>query len=476
MTVFLRRGTETFRWDIARSSQRPPNLAPPRWALVESLWDFLSLTPLEGSEADASSALAVPEDWIDVTLAGLRSVRIPRSSATTHCEVAAESRGTSLCLVVPDHTRPGPWCSVLPELLERVAAETDYDTLTLLVATGTHPPIASEQALSHLDSLTETSRLAWSVEQNSDGGFVRHRPVGETGRGTPISLHPTYLDADVRILFGEMSYHYFAGFGGGPKLVFPGLGEPEGARRNHLLALVAEGEKSSWQRNCRVGELADNPVHLDLLEAARSHPPDWVVTAVPVPTLDADPSVPPPPRVEIVQGTFPESYFLAAETFDATHRVEFTQRPDNLIVDAGGAPRDDTFLQAHKSLQAARNFVRSGGRILLVASCADGWGSADLAARASESDASVTESSASTIPSPSPSSMHRQTLVALLDVLSHCRVGLWSELLPAEVRSLGMIPLGSEDEARAWVADSGRWGWLPRAERFRPAEGWLGGA
>jgi hypothetical protein len=155
--------------------------------------------------------------------------------------------------------------------------------------------------------------------------------------------------------------------------------------------------------------------------------------------------------------------------------VGFTAAPRVLLTDAGGRPRDATFLQAHKSLQHGARFVPRGGRLLLAAECADGLGSATLARFAADPErfrplVGMREDPLSVI--------HLQTLTALLSAVRAVSVGLWSALPAEVVRALRMTPLVSEDEARAWAVAGGptSWGWLPRAERFLPPAGFKGGA
>ena len=111
----------------------------------------------------------------------------------------------------------------------------------------------------------------------------------------------------------------------------------------------------------------------------------------------------------------------------------------------------------------------------MAAECADGLGSATLARFAAAPGrfrplVGMRENPLSVL--------HLQTLTALLSVVRAVPVGLWSALPAEVVRALGMAPLASEEEARAWAVAGGStsWGWLPRAERFLPPAGFKGGA
>lgn len=476
---------------------RPPVLAPPAWALAERVWEGTGLCPGAGAkhgdvvdavDAEPRGASADPtqnqvQDQLQIQLAA----EVDRLVASVPVGVQR------IVLVVPDGTRVGPWRDLLPRVLTALAAAVPHGQRTLLVAGGIHTVLSAEAIGRHLlpvDPKPSKTLEAWTVIQNGDNQFQDHVSVGQTPEGTPVRLHPAYVEADWRILLGEISWHYFAGFGGGRKLVFPGLGDPVGIAQNHRRAIILPGYADAgldacpeaveigrvrWQKRCAPGRLAGNPVHEDLEAAVTLAPPHWVLTAVDDPPPDPDPARPGCFGYRVHQGPYPAAFAEAAEAFELAHRVGFTAAPRVLLTDAGGQPRDATFLQAHKSLQHGARFVPRGGRMLLVAECADGLGSATLARFVADPErfrplVGKREDPLSVI--------HLQTLTALLTVVQAVSVGFWSALPADVVRALRMTPLASEEAARAWAVAGGAisWGWLPRAERFLPPTGFKGGA
>ena len=521
MSIWLMYGTRSHRWDGIRLFDRPPVLAPPAWALTERTWQATGLWPGERTaRGDAPDAIDVKtgvspvesaqdQDQVPAQIPARIQAPVQNQDQApvqiqapvhdqTQAQLAAEVDrliaavpvgARRIALVVPDGTRVGPWRELLPHLLMALAAAFPRSRRTLLVASGVHAVLSAEALARHLlptDPGPSKALEAWAVTQNGDNQFQGHIAVGRTPAGTPVRLHPAYMEADWRILLGEISWHYFAGFGGGRKLVFPGLAEPAGIAENHRRAIVLpEGVASDpdgvgiehvrWQERCGPGRLAGNPVHEDLEAAVALAPPHWVLTAVDEPPPDPDPARPRRFGFRVDQGPYPAAFAEAAEAFARAHRVGFTAAPRVLLTDAGGRPRDTTFLQAHKSLQHGARFVPRGGRLLLVAECADGLGSATLARFAADPErfrplAGMREDPLSVL--------HLQTLAALLSAVRVISVGLWSALPASVVRALRMTPLASEEEARAWAVAGGptTWGWLPRAERFLPPAGFRGGA
>lgn len=470
--IWIRRGSEIRRWDGIRLFGRPPVLAPPAWALAERVWDAIGIGEAAPERAHPE---ITPTDWRERLLDGMPEV------------------ARSIVLVVPDATRVGAWRQILPSLLCALRGRYPTVDATLLVASGVHAVVDERALLAHLFPFGDFAALeGWTVLQNGGEGFRTHVALGETEAGTPLALHPRYVGTDLRILAGDVSYHYFAGIGGGPKLVFPGLATPEGARINHERALRVEriGDEQAWltlEERAAPSQLDGNPVFEDLCAAVRLAPPHGLVVPMPEPPFDPDPAEPVAWPLSIVQGEWEAAHREAAVRFDAARRIEFTARPDLLIVDAGGSPRDATFLQAHKALQHAARFVNAGARVLVAAACAEGMGSSFLAWRAwahererrREAGEPLSEAGDSAWPRAATSGMHEHTALALEAAITGLEVGLWSDLPSNLVRGLGLIPVRSEADAIAFCQSAGpepRWGFLPGAERFLPAAGWRGGA
>ncbi|PON12729.1 hypothetical protein C2W62_38095 [Candidatus Entotheonella serta] len=61
----------------------------------------------------------------------------------------------------------------------------------------------------------------------------RLRSVGITASGTHVYINTLYLDADIKILTGEIKPHFMAGFSGGRKAICPGLANLETLQKFH---------------------------------------------------------------------------------------------------------------------------------------------------------------------------------------------------------------------------------------------------
>jgi nickel-dependent lactate racemase len=145
----------------------------------------------------------------------------------------ALARGARTAVIaVDDITRPTPAHQVLPLLLselERIPTEH----ITILVALGAHRPMVR----------TELERkLGASILQSLD--IEQHHPyenlvhLGRSSRGTPIQLNRRYWEAQLKIGVGSVMPHPYMGFGGGAKLVIPGLAGIDTLQANHQPAVT----------------------------------------------------------------------------------------------------------------------------------------------------------------------------------------------------------------------------------------------
>jgi nickel-dependent lactate racemase len=420
-------GRDSVRLELLERWQRPPVVAPHRGALRARVREAAGFTsePASGREVPWDS-LGADDPAVGAFLEKARSAR-------------------RVCLVIPDATRHGPWLIHLEGFARWVTERSPKATSRiLLVATGVHQP-RLPSGLPALDG--------WSLAANGEGGYEQHRGIGRTPGGTEVRLHPAWVEADLRVVVGDVSFHYFAGFGGGRKLVFPGLGEPAGIMANHRRCLDLSG---NLHPGCESGMLAGNPVHEDILEAVALCPPDLLLQAF----------EPAPGEAPVVaMGHWREEHERGCEIYIRGHALDHTQRPEVLIADAGGFPRDASMLQAHKSLRHASRFLAPGGRLLLVAGLEEGSGSetferlwalpaAELSRRAVENY-----------------ELHTHTALSLRTICECFEIGVLSRMDPGRLSTSGLRPLGSAGEAIDWLESRGKpraWGWLARAEEVVP--------
>jgi nickel-dependent lactate racemase len=276
----------------------------------------------------------------------------------------ARGRG-SVTVIVPDATRKASLPEVLPVVIERLhQAGIDDGAITVLIANGTHPVVGPEAISSLVGPLPGSIRV---IQHDSrDSGLVN---LGDLRENLPLRLHPSAIECEFLITVGTVRHHYFAGFGGGPKMVFPGVGGYEEIQANHSLVLNLSGGHAVRDPGCEPGVLVGNPVAEEIRRAATLRPPDIAICLV----EGREGGV-----AWAGAGPWEIAFESAVERVRMWFEVPLQERFDLMVASSGGDPADATLIQAHKGLDAACRFLKPGGELLLAASLDGGLGSEEM--------------------------------------------------------------------------------------------------
>ena len=259
-----------------------------------------------------------------------------------------------IVVIVSDHTRPVPSRVIMPAILEEIRAGNPAAEVTLLVATGLHRTTTREEIVAKLgEGIARRERIV--VHDCDDtANLVR---LGTLPSGGELIVNRLAAEADLLVSEGFIEPHFFAGFSGGRKSVLPGIASRATVMYNHNSAFIAHPK-------ARTGVIDGNPIHEDMLFAARAARLAFVVNVV----IDAR----------------QEPIFCVAGDCDAAHRAGRDFLVERCRVDAapadiaistnGGYPLDQNIYQSVKGMTAAEATVRPGGVIVMLAKAADGHG------------------------------------------------------------------------------------------------------
>jgi nickel-dependent lactate racemase len=114
----------------------------------------------------------------------------------------------------------------------------------------------------------------------------------------------------------------------------------------------------------RIGILKENPIHLEMVEAAEMLGVDFIVNVV----LNSNREI-----AKAVSGDLKEAHLKGVRFLEDFSSVEIGQKGD-IVITSSGHPLDLNFYQSVKSLVTAESFVSEGGEIILLAECSDGFG------------------------------------------------------------------------------------------------------
>ena len=268
---------------------------------------------------------------------------------------------SDIAIVVGDKTRLCGYPEYLPVLLDTLKnVGADPVRISIFIAYGTHAPQTDKECLAAYGDVYQNVRFVHH-DCTDDKCFVNS---GQTSRGTSVLIRRDIVDIGLLITFGAISHHYFAGYGGGRKLIFPGLGQKESIYHNHGLFL--DQERQTLSPCCQSGVLDKNPLAEDLAEFETFCPADLAIHGI----LDSRGQV-----CDLLPGVGTDHFRNACAEHGKHCEVGVTRDYDMVITSCGGYPKDINFIQTHKAIEQASKFVRNNGMLIILAECQDGVGS-----------------------------------------------------------------------------------------------------
>jgi lactate racemase len=313
-------------------------------------WDTGSV-PLK-IEADRLAGLVEP-----------RTVKVRDEAELLHA-VLAESDGAGsfrdfldrgdgpILFLVNDGTRPTPTYKVLDLIHDRIAGRD----IEFLVATGTHkaPTAADLEQIFGREGHAHWFGRIYSHDSR-DPSQLMH--LGETSRGTPVWVNKKVCEAGRLVLINSVEPHYFAGYTGGRKTIFPGVAGFETVEANHKLALDPEAN---------ILALDGNPVHEDLQESLTLLGDKDIYSIQMV--LDQQ------HRIHSAHAGELEESFRAAVRHADDHYVVDVDESADIVVAVAAHPMDYDLYQSQKAMENGAMALAEGGILILVSKCRHGIG------------------------------------------------------------------------------------------------------
>jgi nickel-dependent lactate racemase len=236
--------------------------------------------------------------------------------------------------------------------------------MSVIFATGIHRPVTESEK--H-EILTPFIAQRIKTLDHNPRDLMRIMRMGETSGGIPVELDRALTEYGHVILLGGLTFHYFAGFTGGRKLICPGLASAKTVSATHKLAF--DCERRTRRDGVGTGLLDGNPVHEAFVEAASAIKPAFCVTTI---VNDAG------NVADLFCGDWITSHREACDSYAARNTIALREKRDLVIASCGGHPYDINLIQAHKALDAASQACNEGGTIILVAECPEGTGRSDF--------------------------------------------------------------------------------------------------
>ena len=238
---------------------------------------------------------------------------------------------------------------ILPPILQQICAEgTKADKIKIIIGLGTHRPMSDTEIENHLGyEIVENFEIS-NHNYKDDSKLIN---LGSTELGIPAIVNKEVVEADFVLSVGNIVPHNAAGWGGGAKMILPGVSGEESVGMLH----IAAGKVKP------VGDLVatlDNPMRRDINTIAKKAGLKAIINTV----LNNEDET-----VRVVAGEPGQTFNVGVETA----RIVFCQNVSELadVIVFSTYPADIDYWQAMKALDFAHVGVKKGGTIILITPC-----------------------------------------------------------------------------------------------------------
>lgn len=332
-----------------------------------------------------------------------------------------------IVIVTSDHTRAVPSKITLPLLLKEIRSGNPDADITILIATGLHRPTTEEEQRRMFgDEIVDHEKIAinnaFAPEQ-----FVE---LCTLPSGAVFQVNRLAAECDLLVTEGFVEPHFFAGFSGGRKSILPGICSERTVNENHSYKAVSHPRSNS-------GMLKDNPIHADMLCAAKAVNVQFIFNVA----LDGEKKI-----VAAWAGDLEKAH----EAGVAFIR-QWSQCPvitgDIVVTSNGGYPLDQNLYQSPKAMATAEACAGEDGVIIMCCSCCDGMGGAHFGQLIQRGTPDEIDRYLSSIPPEKTIPEQWCTQVCVRVLRKHPVILVTTFLSHDEVRKANMIPASTPDEA-----------------------------
>ncbi len=270
------------------------------------------------------------------------------------CELA--EKNLEVAILVDDPARATPVAQMLPPILsELLEAGVNREHITIVVALGTHR-LASQKDLE--------AKVGKSVLQ--EYRVVQHDchadnlvPIGKLLTGGEVAIDPFVARAQLKIGIGSIFPHPMNGFGGGAKILYPGVADFASISEHHFHYTPEPG--------CALGHTETNPFYHEVCRMAEAAGLNFIVNCI----FDARERV-----VDMVAGHFEKAHREGIEKSKKNYAFHMKEAADVTIVSA------DPYVEGPQIMKpiipASLMTTKPGGAVIVLARCPNGMPDAML--------------------------------------------------------------------------------------------------
>lgn len=298
-----------------------------------------------------------PPDWKILTLAVFQDHKVDKNveQLTRHAldnPIGAPplkerlDSSDRVAILIEDQTRASPKKKVLKTLLEVMEEKgIKRENITIVVSLGTHRALSVEELRNNYG---ENVVEKYTIE-NHDCRAPDLVPVAKLKSGTVVKINKKVHDATFKIGIGSIFPHPMNGFGGGCKILFPGVSNFDAILEHHLTY--------SFRGNSILGKLGGNPFYEEVIALVKEAGLNFILNSV----LDHNDRL-----YDLVSGDPVKAHLRGSDICREIISRTFQKKADITVTSA--FPYTEG-LQIMKPLAPASMTTKEGGCIILLAHC-----------------------------------------------------------------------------------------------------------
>ena len=315
------------------------------------------MLPHNAFQGDAPVVLDLPDDW-QVSYHPMPSDRMPALSmeeirrrlenpvgAPPLSELAKGKQ--RVCIIFDDITRGTP-SHIMARAVVDILLESGVkkESILFLCALGTHGAHSREDHVAKLGA-----DIVHDFPVYNHNCYENNVCIGQTKRGFDVCINAEFLKSDLRIGLGAITPHTMNGFGGGGKLLFPGIASIDTIQRNHITATDYLRERN-LNSSKMTGNLEMRGMREEIEEMTRMAGQFFKVDCLYNSRLEL---------IDLYAGDPIEEYYAAIPAAQEAYGIEPVTGADIAIVNVNGKPMEATIATGFGAMA-----IRPGGDVVVV--------------------------------------------------------------------------------------------------------------
>ncbi len=263
----------------------------------------------------------------------------------------------TVAIAVDDISRPTPAARLMPVLMQRLeTGGVNLDDVTVVLGVGMHRLMSKEEMLKKLGQAA-CDRL----DVHNSFPYDNLADLGLSDRGTPIKVSRHFAGADLKIGVGSITPHGGPGFGGGAKVVIPGVSSFETVSSMHEPGRLKTG----------LLNVDDNELRADVEDMAAKIGLDAIANVVVTSRRGI---------AGVFVGDFVKAHRAGVAQARRIYATPIPPEPVDIVI-CNAYPKDTDFLQAGLGLNplnsaslVGRQLVKEDGTVVILTASPEGRG------------------------------------------------------------------------------------------------------